>query len=30
MVYVHEPSRLQQSIDLGDFVTWASGRSSTR
>jgi carboxypeptidase C (cathepsin A) len=27
MMYVHEPSRLQQSTDLADFVTRASGRS---
>lgn len=27
MMYVHEPSRLQQSADLADFVTRASGRS---
>ncbi|MGO4341356.1 S10 family peptidase [Pedococcus sp. 2YAF34] len=26
MMYVHEPSRLQQSRDLADFVTRASGR----
>ena len=27
MMYVHEPSRLQQSADLADFVTRASSRS---
>lgn len=27
MMYVHEPSRLQQSADLADFVARASGRS---
>ncbi|HLU29706.1 MAG TPA: peptidase S10, partial [Glycomyces sp.] len=27
MMYVHEPSRIQQSADLADFVRSASGRS---
>ena len=27
MMYVHEPSRLQQSADLADFVTRASGQA---
>jgi carboxypeptidase C (cathepsin A) len=25
MMYLHEPSRVRQSADIGEFITWATG-----